>query len=35
MNYNAGSLLAIVILIFILGSILLVFKVDKDGETLI
>jgi len=35
MNYNAGSLLAIVILIFILGSILLVFKFDKDGETLI
>lgn len=35
MNYNAGSLLAILILIFILGSILLVFKFDKDGETLI
>lgn len=35
MNYNAGSLLAIVILIFILGSIILVNKFDKDGETLI
>lgn len=35
MNYNAGALLAIVILVFILGSIILVNKFDKDGETLI
>jgi len=35
MNYNSGALLAIVILFFILGSILLVNKFDKDGETLI
>ena len=35
MNYNVGSLLAIVILIFILGAILIVNKVDKDGEGVI
>lgn len=35
MNYNAGSLLAVIILIVILGSILLINKVDKEGETLI
>jgi len=35
MNYNAGSLLAILILIFIMGSIILAYKFDKDGETLI
>ena len=35
MNYNLGSVLAIVILIIILGSILIINKVDKEGETLI
>ena len=35
MNYNQGSVLAIVILIIILGSILLVSKVDKEGTTLL
>ncbi len=35
MNYNQGSILAIVILIIILGSILIINKVDKEGETLI
>ena len=35
MNYNVGSLLAIVILIFILGAILIVNKVDEDGEGII
>ena len=35
MSYNQGSVLAIVILIIILGSILLVSKVDKEGSTLL
>ena len=35
MDYNTGSLLAIIILVFILISIALVNKFDKEGETLI
>ena len=35
MSYNIGSVLAIVILIIILGSIILISKVDKEGETLL
>ena len=35
MNYNLGSVLAMVILIIILGSILIINKVDKEGETLL
>lgn len=35
MSYNIGSVLALVILIIILSSILLVNKVDKEGETLL
>lgn len=35
MNYNFGSLLAIFILVLILGAILIVNKVDKEGETLL
>ncbi len=35
MSYNQGSVLAIAILIIILGSILVVSKVDKEGETLL
>lgn len=35
MNYNIGSLLAIIILVIILGAICLVDKFDKDGETLL
>lgn len=35
MNYNAGALLSIVILILILGAIAIVNVVDKEGETLI
>ncbi len=35
MSYNQGSILAVVVLIIILGSILIVNKVDKEGETLI
>ena len=35
MSYNQGAVLAIVLLIFILGSILIVNKVDKEGETLL
>ena len=35
MSYNTGSLLATIILFVILGSILLVNKFDKEGETLI
>ena len=34
-NYNHGALLAVVILFFILGSILLMTKFDKEGETLL
>ena len=34
-NYNHGALLALVILVFILGSILLLTKFDKEGETLL
>jgi spermidine/putrescine transport system permease protein len=33
--YNHGSLLAVVILVFILGSILLLTRFDKEGETLL
>lgn len=33
--YNHGSLLAVVILMFILGSILLLTRFDKEGETLL
>jgi spermidine/putrescine transport system permease protein len=35
MNYNQGAILAIVLLIIILGAILIINKVDKEGETLI
>ena len=35
MSYNQGSVLAITVLIIILGSILIVSKVDKEGETLL
>lgn len=35
MNYNYGSVLAVVILVVILGSILLINKFDKEGETLL
>lgn len=35
MSYNQGAVLAILLLIIILGSILLINKLDKEGETLI
>ena len=35
MSYNQGALLAVVLLVIILGSILIVNKLDKEGETLI
>lgn len=35
MSYNQGSVLAIILLIIILGSIVLINKVDKEGETLL
>jgi spermidine/putrescine transport system permease protein len=35
MSYNLGSLLAITILFFIFGSLMIVNKVDKEGGTLI
>lgn len=35
MSYNQGAVLAIVILVVILGSILIINKVDKEGETLL
>lgn len=35
MSYNQGSVLAIVILIIIMGSIIIINKVDKEGETLL
>lgn len=35
MSYNQGAVLAILLLVIILGSILLINKVDKEGETLL
>ncbi len=35
MNYNIGSVLAVVVLVLILGSILLINKFDKEGDTLL
>ena len=35
MNYNVGSLLAMMILILILVSVKIVSKIDKNGETLL
>ncbi len=35
MDYNFGSLLSIILLVFILGALLIVSKVDKEGETLL
>lgn len=35
MNYNFGALLSVIILVFILGSILIISKTDKEGETLL
>ena len=35
MNYNIGSVLAVLVLVIILGSILLINKFDKEGETLL
>jgi spermidine/putrescine transport system permease protein len=35
MNYNFGSLLSVVLLLFIMGSLFLLNKTDKEGETLL
>ena len=35
MNYNNGSILAVIILVVILSAITLINKIDKEGETLI
>lgn len=35
MSYNQGAVLAVILLIVILGSIVLIHKVDKEGETLL
>lgn len=35
MDYNLGSLLAIIVLILILGSLFIINKVDKEGELLL
>ena len=35
MSYNQGAVLAVVLLVIILSSILIVSKVDKEGETLL
>ena len=35
MSYNIGSVFAVCLLVIILGSILLVNKIDKEGETLL
>ncbi len=35
MDYNLGALLSVVILVFILGALVIVSKVDKEGETLL
>lgn len=34
-TFNDGSLLAVVILVFILGSLLIITRIDKEGETLL
>jgi spermidine/putrescine transport system permease protein len=34
-NYNFGSMLSLIIILIIFGSMFLVNKVDKEGETLI
>lgn len=34
-NYNMGSLLSLFVLIIIMGSLILISKTDKDGETLL
>lgn len=35
MSYNQGAVLAILLLVIILGSILIINKIDKEGETLL
>lgn len=35
MDYNLGSLLSVILLIIILGALIIVSKVDKEGETLL
>lgn len=35
MDYNLGSLLSVILLIVILGALIIVSKVDKEGETLL
>ncbi|HEY8395402.1 MAG TPA: ABC transporter permease, partial [Bacilli bacterium] len=35
MNYNTGSLLAVIILVLIFVALMIVNKVDKEGETLL
>jgi len=34
-NYNLGSLLSVIILVIILGSLLIISRFDKEGETLL
>jgi spermidine/putrescine transport system permease protein len=35
MDYNLGSLLSVILLFVILGALIIVSKVDKEGETLL
>lgn len=35
MNYNFGSLLSLIIIVIIMGALLIISKVDKEGETLL
>ncbi|HHU80476.1 MAG: ABC transporter permease [Bacilli bacterium] len=35
MNYNFGSLLSLIIIIIIMGALLIISKIDKEGETLL
>lgn len=34
-NYNLGSLIALVIIVFVIGSLFIIGKVDEEGETLL
>lgn len=34
-NYNYGSLMSLIIIVFVLGSLYLISKIDEDGETLL
>ncbi|MFA5543881.1 MAG: ABC transporter permease, partial [Bacilli bacterium] len=34
-NYNLGSLISLIIIVLVLGSLFIISKVDEEGETLL